>query len=408
MSAHATGMVRSGQTPGWIFPTILFLMSPSVSGEEFEIATADDVELRGQIDWPESEAGPPWPVVVMMAGTDIFDRDVLYGEGEEAMLFRHLAQALNAAGVATVRQDFRGISCNEQTMPACSDCLSRTERLRHQVKHCVDNRIRGTVDWDSVPSDLALVYDHAKAHPDIDPRRMLVLAHSEGVVHTTRLINDGRIAPSGLILLAGPAESPHDIVRWQWASRAALGFLEQVGGTGAREISNEDIAAWCRQAGVSDAGCKQFLGPDDGWTDQSLTGMMKQREFEAMKESWLLLPGETPYAHHLVEAEGVFASMDWWQGWLRDHTPVVDRLVGYEGAISVVLGGADTVIPVDRQRELYERLGREKPDSFELVVLRGKGHALGSNAVTGPMAQQSRQRIVQTVERILTMQSIDP
>lgn len=59
------------------------------------------------------------------------------------------------------------------------------------------------------------------------------------------------------------------------------------------------------------------------------------------------------------------------------------------------------MVPVDRQLESYQRLGQIQPDSFELVVLPGKGHALGSNAVTDPMAQKSEQRIVQAAKAIM-------
>ncbi|QOC23263.1 hypothetical protein IC757_03680 [Wenzhouxiangella sp. AB-CW3] len=292
-------------------------------------------------------------------------------------------------------------------MPECRDCQNPADRLRHQVKHCVGNEIRGTVDWDSIPNDLALVYDHARAHPDIDPDRIVVLVHSEGVVHTARLISDQRINPLGLVLLARPAESPRNTVRWQWASRAATGFLEQVGGAGSQAVSNEGIAGWCREQGMPDASCEQFMAPNEGWSDSTLTETMKGREFETMKESWLSLPGEDPYAHHLAEAGGVFASMNWWQGWLSDHTPVVDRLKSYEGAISVVLGDTDAVVPLDRQRDFYENLARSQPDTFELVVMPGKVHALGSNAVSGPMSEQAKLRVTETIRTMLEINKPD-
>ena len=103
-------------------------------------------------------------------------------------VMRQLAAHLAQAGVNSFRYDKRGVGESEG-----------------------DYKRAGL--YDNV-TDAAAALSTLRSQPGIDPARLVVVGHSEGALIATELAaTDPPIA--GVVLLAGPAQSGEDVLRWQ-------------------------------------------------------------------------------------------------------------------------------------------------------------------------------------------------
>ena len=113
-------------------------------------------------------------IVVFAAGSGPQDRDENIGE---AAPLRDLAKALEERGIATLRYDKRG---------------SKNDACRASV-------LNAQVSPENFIADYANVYDRAAQ----EGLPVFALGHSEGVTYAIEAASRGRIAPRGLVLLAG-------------------------------------------------------------------------------------------------------------------------------------------------------------------------------------------------------------
>ncbi|MFH8445314.1 alpha/beta hydrolase family protein [Streptomyces sp. NPDC018026] len=150
--------------------------------------TADDgTSLAGTLSLP---AGPgPHPAVLLLHGSGPLDR-----EGNTPRLplnlGRPLANALAAAGVATLRYDRRGAGAT----PGVWEESGFTGNRR----------------------DASAALRALAAHPDIRPDAVGVVGHSEGALHAMTLAARQEVAAA--VLLAGFAREGEAAFRWQAAS----------------------------------------------------------------------------------------------------------------------------------------------------------------------------------------------
>ncbi len=145
---------------------------------------ADNTTLAGTLTYPKS--GAPFPAVILITGSGPQDRD--------ETLFAHkpflvIADHLTRTGFAVLRVDDRGVGGS--TSPK-----------------------KGAETTDDFATDVLAGVDFLKKQPDIDPKRIALVGHSEG----------GLIAPmvaaqssdvAAIVLLAGPGVSGLEILREQ-------------------------------------------------------------------------------------------------------------------------------------------------------------------------------------------------
>jgi len=104
-----------------------------------------------------------------------------------------LRRALTAAGLATLVLDKRGTGASE------GDWL--------------------TASLDDATADARAALELLRSRPEVDPARVLVLGHSEGAIHATRLAASGGVA--GAVLLSASATPGEELLAWQGANVAA-------------------------------------------------------------------------------------------------------------------------------------------------------------------------------------------
>ncbi len=151
---------------------------------DMTVTTENGTPLVGTLTLPP---GPgPHPAVLLLHGSGPLDRD---GNTRKVTmnLGRPLADALAAAGIATLRYDRRGVGATPGAW--------RTAGF-------VDNR-----------QDAATALRALADHPAVRPDAVGVIGHSEGALHAMALAAHHEVAAA--VLLAGYARQGVDALRWQ-------------------------------------------------------------------------------------------------------------------------------------------------------------------------------------------------
>ncbi|MEV4313838.1 alpha/beta fold hydrolase [Actinocrispum sp. NPDC049592] len=164
---------------------------PAVAREiPLDVPAADGITLAGTLTLP---VGPgPHPAVLCLPGSGKLDRDS-NARRVRMDLGRPLADALARHGVASLRYDRRGVGA--------------TPGDWHAVGF-LDNR-----------ADAAAALRALRSHPEVYPRDVGVLGHSEGAVHAMWLAAHAQ--PAAAVMLAGYARPGDQAVRWQGTQLAA-------------------------------------------------------------------------------------------------------------------------------------------------------------------------------------------
>ncbi len=148
-----------------------------------------DGAIHGTLLLPDGAA--PAPVVLLIAGSGPTDRDG-NGPGLRNDSLRQLAQALAAAGIASVRYDKRGIAASAPAGPPEADL---------RFEHYVD--------------DAAAWVRKLKA--DRRFTKTVVVGHSEGAL--IGMLAAGAGGADGMVSLAGPGQRASSALRGQFAGK---------------------------------------------------------------------------------------------------------------------------------------------------------------------------------------------
>ena len=376
---------------------------------DFSLPSDDGrTHITGEIDLPDAAKTCQdcrYPLVVMVPGSGLFDRDGLFGTTgtDRDFMFRDLAQSLAAAGIASLRYDYRGISCNQRTAPPCPDCTA-DQRVKSYVTHCLDNAVRSTVTMANIDDDIALVYHYGASQPQIDPSRVVLLAHSEGTLHAARLVGAGRLSPKGLLLIGMLAESPEGIIKWQMVDRQLRILDWSTSHNGV--LTNDDIkAGFVKDPYFADLGYKvdNLLSPTGSWTRESLLAALT-KQYEGVVQDALAHADDAPYATAVPGQTGlevVLASYAWWKDWFTDQTPAVDLLRNYPGEIVAHNGDNDSQTPGVREFSVLDQAAPDFVEPPRAVLHPGVGHGLShASPLLGPIDPAIKQQIIGDLEAL--------
>lgn len=175
-------------------PSPVALAAPDYSAPAGAPYTADDVrvatpggfDLVGTLTRPAG-AGPV-PAVVMVTGSGSEDRDEAIPIVRGYRPFRDIADTLSRRGIAVLRLDDRGYGA------------SGGDASRATSADFADD-VRAALAW-------------LRQRPDIDPRRLAVIGHSEGGL-IAPMVAATDTALAAIVLLAGPAETGREIIAYQ-------------------------------------------------------------------------------------------------------------------------------------------------------------------------------------------------
>lgn len=158
------------------------------TAEEVKI-TAKGFTLAGTLLLPKA-GKRPFAAVVMSTGSGQQTRDATIPSLEKYRPFRQIAEFLASRGIAVLRADDRGVgdSSGFNTLDAAT-----------------------TFDF---ADDVRAQVSYLRTRKEIDPRRIVVIGHSEGgLIAPLVAASDPRLA--GIVIMAGTAKRGEDVLRFQ-------------------------------------------------------------------------------------------------------------------------------------------------------------------------------------------------
>ncbi|MGH7087766.1 MAG: alpha/beta hydrolase family protein, partial [Stellaceae bacterium] len=261
---------------------------------------------------------PRVPAMLLLQGSGPVDRDGNIPGVFATDLEKQIAEALAAAGIASLRCDKRGVDANKGEMPK-------------------DPRARADfVDWDNFVDDAAAAWRFLRDQPGIDPQRVGIFGHSEGGVialAAARRLLDAGETPAALVLASTP-------------------------GRPVSEVLNQQIARLLKQKGLSPGKAEQVLETAEH---------IQQKVAETGQ-----IPDNVPQALKLLYRPGLG---QYWQSFMRIDPAQLAEL--FPGPVLVVEGTADTQVSArDDALALDAALSERAADDHDLLIVPRVGHEL--------------------------------
>jgi pimeloyl-ACP methyl ester carboxylesterase len=183
-TSAATGSSAPNATPAPL-PTALPTAAPHFRSIDVTFSSADGTRLAGTLAIPNGRG--PFPALVFVHGSGGQDRDERIGPNP---IFLQLSNTLSNAGYAVLRYDKRGVGASGHGP--------------------------GPVTRPVLLDDVRAALAYARNRPQLDPKRVFLLGHSEGAeLAPTVAATDRRVA--GLVLMAPPA-----LPLWQVSLRQVI------------------------------------------------------------------------------------------------------------------------------------------------------------------------------------------
>jgi hypothetical protein len=338
--------------------------------EPFAVPSVDGYVLTGQADAPE---GRSRGVVILVAGTGAFDRDVTFGRSgtPRDRLFADLAGRFNARGLTAVRFDRRGV--------------------RHGVPptEAVDAAAAPGVTAGNLSADVGALYDWVRSDSGLGAGCVVFFAHSEGAAHVGGLAEAGAPEPALVIGMGAPLESKVSGVRWQSTGRDADSLM-MMDADGDGTVTNEEVRAnWMNTPSAVFETLAPFLHPNGAWTPADLDQLRANQTalYEQGKTAALALGDADPYPS---AAAPVFSG-SWWKSWFTDDEPLAIRFAHWRSPMILHYGDRDSQVREDRQRAAAE--GVLPAGQVRFVSHPGRGHSLGTESLMGPIDEAIADRI---------------
>ena len=345
----------------------------------FSVASADGTQIAGQVDAPIDADGDE-PVIVLSAGTGLFDRDVrLSNSGtERGAVFADLARRLTQAGIVVVRYDRRGV------------------RYKPADGQVLDKAVSGTSTVESQRDDLGAVYDLARAEFGGPAACIALLGHSEGLLHIAGLAEADAAAPDLVVGIGGPLQAPADVFRWQLSERDGFS-LHQMDADGDGVTTNEEVREGLSGTPSGVFGNLQpYLHPSGKWTPEAIARKVAGQKinYEVGKLQALAMPPTAPYP----DAKTPMAQYSWFQNWYTDDVPIAEKLAAWNVPMLLYYGDRDSQVRYEFQRPVAEAFLGSRA---EVHILPGLGHSLGPHVLFGPMDEAAADALVARTAAIL-------
>ncbi|MGY8767913.1 MAG: alpha/beta hydrolase [Pirellulales bacterium] len=373
--------------------------------EQFSLATEDGLaELHGELMLP-SNSEQPKGTLLMVPGGWFAERDGFLGDSytEADLMFLRIARRLVQQNYIVARYDNRGVTGNEFTIGLSNESEDPFADTLRYFEQCVDSEVRKSVTPETLMSDAAVVYDFLTQCPDVNRSNIVVLAHSEGGIHVSRLIGTKRIHPQGILFASAITESPEGVVKWQMVDR----YVDEVmrwDSDGDGRVSNDDVNAAYGSSYLIEVGIRQQKLESEGghWTEPELRAYFTAK-YEAEKSKTLDCADDEPFPR---PGEGdldyVGASHRWLKRMFTDDTPMVELLRDYQGQVAYHFGEIDRQFSALQAIETVNNFASKMQCEPKVTLHPNRGHAFGTaKPVTGPMDQAAEDLLVEEIVRML-------
>jgi hypothetical protein len=217
-----------------------------MADQQITFQSAGDLVYGTFVSPPGGGGAVRVPAAVIIAGSGPTDRDGNSGLASGRIdTLKNFAQVLAAHGIASIRYDKLGTGATG---------------LGSFASHPDD------IDFGVYIDEAVAAYEYLRTRPEIDPRRIMILGHSEGaliaMVVGTRLTGDA--GPKALVL-AAPAGSPYlETIRRQLGEQYAVAVSQSLISQATADSALADVdrvVDSLKQFGIYPAGDMTFADP---------------------------------------------------------------------------------------------------------------------------------------------------
>lgn len=152
-------------------------------------------------------------VIFVVPGTNGFaEPNITQTNLSNKLTIKHptdLAKTFVDAGYIYLTANYRGVR-------SFYECINQNEIVpKAFVDNCVDLNIRKTLDFEKIEADIESALLFIKSKKELGAYPLIVTAVSEGGIHVSRLIQQKKINPVGIIGIGIPTTSAHDNIKTQ-------------------------------------------------------------------------------------------------------------------------------------------------------------------------------------------------
>ena len=163
------------------------------------------VKTKAQLTYPATGKGP-FPAVILIQGSGAIDMNSTLTK--DAKPFYQIAQYLSERGFAVLRYDKRGVGATSYTLSNLSAYgNATTDDFIHDGEKALNVLIQ---------------------QPEVDPKRINILGHSEGTLYAPRVAIDNSTKVKNVILMATLAQNPVKVVEYATDVSLPLEYAMQV------------------------------------------------------------------------------------------------------------------------------------------------------------------------------------
>jgi uncharacterized protein len=178
---------------------------PTIKYRNLVIDLGNGVETNAQLTYPATGKGP-FPAVLLIQGSGAIDMNSTLTK--DAKPFWQIAQYLSERGFAVLRFDKRGVGATSYTISNSS--------------------AYGNATTDDFIHDAEKALNVLLQQPEVDPKRINILGHSEGTLYAPRVAIDNSTKVKNVILMATLAQNPVKVVEYATDVTLPLVYAMQV------------------------------------------------------------------------------------------------------------------------------------------------------------------------------------
>jgi pimeloyl-ACP methyl ester carboxylesterase len=172
---------------------------------------------------------------------------------------------------------------------------------------------------------------------------VILLGHSEGVMHIARLAEAGAPPPAAVIGIGAPMGAPVDIVRWQMSGRDVCSLKAMDEDRDGRITTTEVERNWRRTPSSFLDMIEPLKHPSGAWGEADLDAVTQAQAalYGQQRQAALVLDDAAPYPN----AATPMARSSWWKSWFTDDQPVGRRLARWKVPVRLHYGESDSQTP---------------------------------------------------------------
>jgi uncharacterized protein len=174
------------------------------------IDLGNGLKTNAQLTLPAIGKGP-FPGVLLIAGSGAHDKNetlgyILKHRPTPPKPFWQIAQYLSEGGFAVLRYDKRGIGAN---------------------KTILNSNVWGNLTANQLKQDAEKALNVLMQQPEVDPKRITLIGHSEGTIIVPRVAVDNPTKIKNIVLMGVAAQNLRNIIYFQIAYQPLL-FVKQI------------------------------------------------------------------------------------------------------------------------------------------------------------------------------------